>query len=115
MAQQPSIRRYLLQHKRASLAVLAVLVVLVGPVVPELVATGTWKVTDSTSCQSWSSANPRQQTAYARLYVQRHGSLANGATSPARIEYAVNYGCLQAFGYDEADQVTVLQAIDGKY
>jgi hypothetical protein len=114
LAPQPSIRRFLLQHKWISLAVLAVIAVMVGTAIPEVVTAGRWKVNDSTSCSAWSSANPRQQRAYAHLYVQRHGSLSNGATSPASIEDAVNKGCLEAFGYDEADQVTVLQAINGQ-
>jgi hypothetical protein len=113
---QPSIRRLLLQHKRISLAVLAVLALVVGSIViPEAVSAGNWKVSDSTTCSSWSSANPKQQTAYAQLYVQRHGSLADGATSPASVEAAVNNGCMAAFAYDEDEQVNVLQAINKQY
>jgi len=72
-------------------------------------------VSDSTSCSGWSSANQVQQHAYARLYVQEHGSLSNGARDAASVEAAINKGCLQAFGSDVADNVTVLQAINDQY
>lgn len=112
---EPSIGRLLVEHKHVSLAVLAAFVVLVASILPEVVSAGTWTVTDSTSCTAWSSANPKQQAAYSRLYVRQHGSLANGATSPASIVAAVNKGCLAAFAYDEDDQVTVLHASKGRY
>jgi hypothetical protein len=112
---QPSIRAFLRQHKWIPIAALAVLVVFVAVIVPEIAGAGAWKVTDSTPCSAWSAANPRQQAAYARRYVERHGSLANGATSPAAIEAAINNACIQTFAYDEADTVSVLQAINGQY
>jgi|GEM_PF-4835845 len=112
---QPSLRALVLKHRWIAVGAL-VLVLLFGVLlIPEIVTAGRWKVTDSTSCSAWSSANSRQQAAYARLYVRRHGSLENGATSPAAIEGAINNACLQAFAYDEADNVTVLQAINGQY
>lgn len=114
-ASRPSIRRFVLEHKPASLVVLVVLVLMVGSAVPAVFTAGSWKVSDATSCSAWSSANPTQQAAYSRLYLQRHGSAANGATSPAGVEAAVDRGCVQAFAYDEADQVTVLQAIKKQY
>lgn len=114
-APPPSLRALLRRHKLVSLALLVVVLLCAAIVVPEVLSAGSLKVTDSTSCAAWSSATPREEGAYARLYIQRHGSLAGGATNVARIESQVNNGCMQAFSYDEADTITVLQAIQGRY
>lgn len=105
----------MLAHKRLSGGLLVLVVLFVVLFVPALITAGSWKVTDSSPCSSWSSANQAQQTAYARLYVREHGPLPSGATSPTSIESAINGGCTAAFAYDEADNVNVIQAINGRY
>lgn len=109
---QPSIRAFLLEHRAISFSALALVIIVVGVVIPDLPGVGSWKVTDSTSCAAWSSASRRQQAAYSRLYISRHGPLANGATAPASIEAAINHGCVQASAYDAADTITVLEALN---
>src|SRR5437588_5496148 len=115
LSAQPSLRRLIVRHKRLSLALLAALAVFVAVLVPEVVGSGSWKVTDASSCSAWSSANQAQQAIYVRLYVKEHGSLPSGATSGDSIETAINSGCTAAFAYDEADTVNVVQAIKGRY
>jgi hypothetical protein len=111
----PSVRDLVGRHKAVSLSVLVVLLLFVAIVVPEVLSAGTLKITDSTSCSAWSSARPSQQAAYVRLYLAAHRALPNGSTSRASIEHAVDYGCIQAYSFDEADSVTVLQAIKHEY
>jgi hypothetical protein len=105
----------MLQHKRVSLAVTVLVVAFGAALVPAVLTSGSWKVRDSSSCSTWSSANQAQQTAYTRMFVKEHGPLPNGARSPAGIEAAINSGCTAAFAYDEADTVNVTQAINGRY
>lgn len=111
----PPLRTLVVRHKVASLIALAVVVVFFAILIPEFLTAGKLKITDSTSCQAWSTAKPKQQAAYSRLYVRLHGALSHGATSTASIEAAVNYGCIQAYAFDEADTITVLQAIRREY
>jgi hypothetical protein len=69
-------------------------------------------VTDSTTCDQWSSANVNQQAAYARLYVKEHGLLsARWGPVPTGVINAINAGCYQAFGEDVSGTATVVQAI----
>jgi len=112
---QPSLWRLLLRHRAVSLALLAVLVLFAALIVPEMIGAGSLKITDATSCSTWGASNQLKQDAYARRYVKRHGPLRNGATAPASVVTAINSGCTAAFGYDEADNVTVAQAIKGQY
>ena len=114
-ATPPSLTRFVLRHKYESLAVLALVLAFVALMALAFVGRGSWSVTDASSCSTWSSANGRQQTAYARRYLTEHGALPNGSTSPARVVAAVNNGCLGAFAYDVADQTNVIQAIKGQY
>jgi hypothetical protein len=112
---QPSLWRFVLHHKAVSLAVLALLLAFGALIAGEMVGRGSLRVSDSTSCSTWAAANEAQQASFARLYVREHGALTNGARSPTAIITAVNDGCTAAFGYDEADSVTVVQAIKGRY
>lgn len=110
-----SLRALLLRHKRVSLGLLAVLAVFVAVTVPEALHAGSLTVTDSTSCSAWGAAKPKQQTAYARTYLTRHGSHARNLATVADVQTAVDNGCIQAFSYDEADTISVLQAINHQY
>src|SRR5437879_4077551 len=98
-----------------SLGALGVVIVLAGMIVLGALQSGPLRVTDSTACSTWGSANHAEQAAYAGLYVKEHGALASGARDVASVEDAVNAGCTQAFSFDEADTVSVLQAIKHQY
>jgi hypothetical protein len=104
------------QHKRAALALVAlVAVMLVSILVPLLGSKGQPAASDSTTCSAWGSANQSQQIAYARLYLTEHGPLRDGDASPAGVITAINNGCAQAYGDDVSDTTTVLQAISGNF
>jgi hypothetical protein len=110
-----TLRSLVAQNRKLSLAALAVLVALAAMIVAGAVQSGPWRVSDSTACSTWGSANVSQQTAYARLYVREHGPLPNRARDATSVEDAINLGCAQAFSFDEADAITVLQAIRRQY
>jgi hypothetical protein len=90
---------------------LAVIALFAAIIVPEVIGAGSRKITDATSCSTWGASSQLKQDAYARLYVKQHGPLRGGAS----VVDAINRGCTAAFGYDEADNVTVVQAIKGQY
>lgn len=100
-------------HKRLSIGLLAALVVFVAVILPAILGPGT--LSDSSSCSTWDSADHAAQTAYARLYLREHGALFSGATSPKGVASAITAGCAAAAVNDEADTVSVIQAIEGRY
>ncbi len=106
-------RTIMAKNKGFAIGVLALLVVMLAFFVLEILGPRAGPVSDSTSCSQWSSANQAQQSAYAGLYVKEHGSLPGGASDAASVEAAINDGCMQAFGSDVADTVTVVRAIGG--
>lgn len=111
----PSIRAFAAEHKRLTAALLVVVVLLAAAVIVGTLGARISHVTDATSCSGWSAATQAQQQAYATLYVQKHGALPGGARDTASVEDAINTGCIQAFSFDEADTVDVLQAINHQY
>lgn len=108
-----TIRGLVARHRLATLGVGVVVVVALALFLLPLFGSRAAPVTDATSCTQWGSANQDQQAAYARLYVREHGPLRGGSTSPASVIAAINNGCLQAYGNDLSDNVSVSQAISG--
>ena len=108
-------RALIARHKRAALAGLGVVIVMLTLLVVGIVGSDAGAVSDRSTCSAWSSANQDQQAAYAALYVHEHGALSNGAIDAASVEAAINKGCMQAFGSDAADLVNVDQAINRQY
>ncbi len=101
-------------NRRLSLAVLAVLLVVLAMPLSVVLGAGKGAVSDSTSCSGWSTASQAQQQTYARLYVKEHGALPSGARNAGSVVAAVNHGCLEAFSNDVADNENVVQAITGR-
>ena len=110
-----TIRGLVAQHRLAALGVAAVIAVVLATFLVPLFASRAGPVTDATSCTQWGSANQNQQAVYARLYLREHGSLPDGATSPASVILAINNGCAQAYGDDVSDTTSVEQAISGHF
>jgi hypothetical protein len=110
-----TLRSLVIRHKRFSVGVLAVILVMLAVFVATVVGPGAGAVSDSTSCSEWGSANQAQQRAYGALYVKEHGPLRDGARNPASVEASVNTGCMQAFDNDVADDINVYQAINNQY
>jgi hypothetical protein len=113
--QPPTLLGLAREHKRASAGVLATLLALLAIVLVSDLGSRVSRITDSTACSVWGSSKQRQRDAYAALYVREHGPLPSGATDPGTIEGAIDNGCTMAYGFDEADTVTVLQALRGQY
>jgi hypothetical protein len=113
--EQWSLLALLTRDKRVLAGVLVLLASIVGVAVIEIEGPKVTSVSDSTSCSQWGSVTDNEQAAYARLYLREHRVLPDGATGVANVEYAINFGCVQAYGSDEEDSVSVLQAIRGQY
>lgn len=111
----PSLWRLLMANKPLTGGLLAILVALVAIIVISDFTARVSKITDSTPCSVWGSANQTKRDAYAALYVKQHGPLPSGASDPATIEGVIDNGCTQAYGFDEADTVTVLESIRHQY
>jgi hypothetical protein len=111
----PTLRGLILANKRVSGAVLGIVAVLVAIVLVTDLNSRVTRLSDSTPCSVWSSASDAKRNAYAALYVKEHGPLPSGASDSGTIEGLIDNGCTQAYGFDEADTVTVLQAIKSEY
>jgi hypothetical protein len=102
-------------HKRATAAVVATLLALAAIVLVSDLGSRVSRVSDSTPCSVWGSAPQSERDAYAALYVKEHGPLPSGASDAGTIEGVIDDGCTQAYGFDEADTVTVLEAARKQY
>lgn len=110
-----TIRGLIARHKPAALAVAGIIAVMLAMILVSLLGSKAGAVSDSTTCTQWGAANQDQQTAYARLYMREHGPPRGVGTSPASVIAAINNGCIQAYGDDVSDTVTVVQAISGNF
>jgi hypothetical protein len=113
--ERPTVRGLVAAHKRLSAAALAVLLVLIGVILLTSLGPRVSRLSDSTSCSVWGSANQAKRDAYAARYVKEHGPLPSGAIDAGTIEGVIDSGCTQAYGFDEADTVTILQALRHQY
>jgi hypothetical protein len=111
----PTLRRLVLAHPRGVAAVLGILVVLLALALVADLGSRVTRIGDPTPCSVWSSSNQAQRDTYAALYVKEHGPLPSGASDAGTIEGVVDDGCTRAYGFDEADTVTVLEAIRHQY
>lgn len=111
----PTVRGLIMAHKRVSAAILAILVASVAIIVITGLNSKLTRVSDSTPCSAWSSASDTMRSAYAALYVKEHGALPSGASDAGTVEGVIDDGCTAAYSFDEADTVTVLQALRKQY
>ena len=111
----PTLRGLVRAHKRASAAVAAILLALVAIVLVSALGSRVTRIVDSTPCSVWSSAPQGERDAYVTLYVKEHGALPSGASDAGTIEGVIDDGCIQAYSFDEADTVTVFDAIRKRY
>ena len=103
------------RHRRLALASIGTVVIMAALLVVALMSSSAGAVSDRTTCSAWSTANQDQQAAYAGLYVREHGVPKGATAAPASIEAKINTGCMQSFGSDAEDTVTVYQAINNQY
>jgi hypothetical protein len=69
-------------------------------------------LSDSSTCSAWTSATQAQQTAYANLYISEHGSTVSGGLAAGSVESAINGDCNHAADLGEADDISVLAALN---
>lgn len=111
----PTLRGLLRSHKRASAGVAGILLVLVAIVLVSAFGSRVSRISDATPCSVWGAAPQRERDAYVALYVKEHGPLPSGASDAPTIEGVIDNGCTYAYGFDEADTLTVLQSIRHQY
>ena len=101
------------RHKLIGISAVALLVLLIAIILAGILGSSTVAVSDSSTCVTWSSANQAHQLAYGERYLQEHGALPSGASTPSSVVAAINAGCTQAFDNDAEEDVSVVQAIKG--
>jgi len=107
----PNIKAFILRHKAATGATVAIVLVLVGVMVAAALPNArAGALSDSSTCSAWGSATGAQQAAYARLYVNEH--LAGAARDAGTVETALNAACNHAAYLGEADDVSVVAALN---
>ncbi len=111
----PTLWGLLMAHKRIAAALVVIFAVLLAIILVADLSSRVSRITDSTPCSIWSSANERERAAYAALYVKEHGPLPSGASDAPTVEGVIDDGCTAAYGFDEADTVSVLQSIRKEY
>ncbi len=99
------------RYKVAAIIGALLLVVLVAIILGGILTSRALVVSDSTTCSSWTSANQTEQRDYGARYVDEHGALRGGGSSPADVVAAINRGCQDAFTNDVEDTVNVVDAI----
>ena len=109
----PSLKAIILRHKAVAAAAFAVVLVLIGVMAAAALPSAKGgALSDSSTCSAWSSATHAQQSEYARLYITEHGSHVNGGLSPASVESATDSACSHAAYLGEADDVSIVAALN---
>ncbi|HTP18087.1 MAG TPA: hypothetical protein VMJ65_00695 [Solirubrobacteraceae bacterium] len=109
----PSLKAIILRHKAASAAAFTIVIVLIGVMAAAALPNAKGgALSDSSTCSAWSSATRAQQSAYAHLYVTEHGSHVSGALTPASVESATDSACSHAAYLGEADDVSIVAALN---
>jgi hypothetical protein len=111
----PTLRGIARAHKRATAGVAGILLALIAIALVSDLGSRVTRISDSTPCSVWGSAPQRERDAYAALYVKEHGPLPSGASDAGTIEGVIDDSCTKAYGFDEADTVTVLEAVRKQY
>ncbi len=106
----PSLKTIILRHRRATAAAIVVVVVLIGVMAAAaLPSAKAGALADSSSCSQWTSATAAQQSAYAHLYITEHVS---SALSAGNVESAINTDCNHAAYLGEADDISIVAALN---
>lgn len=108
-----AVTRLIVEHKAATSAAVLVATVLVAFLIA--VAFSSSKaapLSDATPCSGWADASSTEQLAYAQLYLKEHAALLSGSGEANRIDGLVTDNCSRAALLGEADEVTVLAAIE---
>jgi hypothetical protein len=111
--ERPSVRTIVRRHKAATAGAIAVVLVLLGAMVAAaLPSAKAGALTDSSTCSAWSSATQAQRSAYAHLYITEHGSSVSGGLGAANVESTINGDCNHAAYLGEADDISIVAALN---
>jgi hypothetical protein len=109
----PSVKAIILRHKAASAAAVVIALVLVGVMAAAaLPSAKAGALADSSTCSAWQSASQTQQAAYAHLYVTEHRSPVSGGLGAADVERSINSACNHAAYLGEADDISLVAALN---
>jgi hypothetical protein len=98
-------------HKRATAAIVVVVVAMIAlTVVPALAGTSSSALSDSATCSQWTTAPSKQQTAYGHLYLQEHRVAPDTDVDADAVTRAISKACVQAAYLGEADDVSLVAA-----
>jgi hypothetical protein len=110
-----TVRGLIAAHKWLTVAVAAVLAVMVAVSLVAALGPKAGAVTDATTCAQWGSTTQDQQTAYARRYIREHPLPASAGETPATVIGAINNNCMTAFSEDVDDTTSVARALSGTF
>jgi ABC-type transport system involved in cytochrome c biogenesis permease component len=103
----------ILAHKRAAAAVVGiVLVLIVISVLPAVLGSSSGALNDATTCSEWAAASGDQKVAYAQLFLRENGSLTSAGLTSAAVQNTISQGCVRAAYLGEADDVSVIGAVN---
>ena len=103
----------ILAHKRATAIVVGIVLVLIAiSVLPAVLGSSSGALNDATTCSEWAAASGDQQVAYAQLFLRENGSLTNAGQTAAAVQNTVSQGCVRAAYLGEADDVSVIGAVN---
>src|ERR1700733_6640621 len=105
----PSLKSIIVRHKRETAVVVALVIVLIGTMAATaLPSSRASALSDASTCSARASAGQSQPTTYARLYLTEYG----GTRGTASVVSAINSACSHAAYLGEADDVSILAAIN---
>lgn len=109
----PTLRTIVRRHKAATAGAIAVVLVLIGVMAEAaLPSANAGALSDSSTCSAWTSASQSQQTAYAHLDITEHGSNVSGGLGAGSVESAINGACNHAAYLGEADDISIVAALN---
>jgi ABC-type transport system involved in cytochrome c biogenesis permease component len=103
----------ILAHKRATAVVAGiVLVLIVISVLPAVLGSSSGALNDAATCSEWAAASGDQQVAYAQLFLRENGSLTSAGQTAGAVQNTISQGCVRAAYLGEADDVSVIGAVN---
>ncbi len=109
--EQFSLSAIIAAHKRATAAIVAVVVAMIAvTVVPALAGSNASAISDASTCSQWEASPSGQQTAYGHLYLREYRIAANTAANASTVARAISKACVEAAYLGEADDLSVLAA-----
>lgn len=108
----PSLREVVARHRRISALVIATVTLLVALTAVSAVSKPSRApLTDASTCSTWTSADRRQQTAYAERYIQEYPASRIAGLGQAGVQSLISRDCRRAAYLAESDDISVVAAL----